>query len=267
MKNTLRILLLLAPVLLAAQICHADPLNGGIRTEDIVGLLLLIIVALSVFAAAPICGYLSYKRPGRQLNIIAWVLAIITKLTSIIFIIRASGSQYAQWGTLLGMLPNIGIYFLLLKAEGNLIGRQFQLAIFVRSILGIAVLNILFSMVLLRFLSLGNISIYQLLNGQVRIACTVWFVYQYLALAPSKGVNKDSGLLHSFVYGLAITLGLFINSLLMMEMVILSGGGKLSGITNIASSMLPEMVLVVANALLSGFIAHWLYHQKKKKNV
>lgn len=264
MKNTSRILLLLLPALLASHLCHADPLNGGIRTEDVLGGLLLILAAVLVFVAAPVLSFLSYRRPGRQLNLTAWVLAIITKLACVIFLSRSADIFYLQWGAIANLLPNLSLYLLLLKAERNMMGWQFQLAILVRSILGILVVGSLFSMLLSRFISLGNIQVYGVISGIVRFGITVGFVYQYLKIAAAKGVNIASGLLHPFMCGLVITLGLYVSNIIMVLFVVAGSHGSLSGITNISFSMRYDTVFVVASALLSGVAAYGLFNLKRK---
>jgi hypothetical protein len=265
MKNTSRILLFLVPALLAGMLCHADPLNGGITNSDVVALLLIILAIALVFAAAPVVSYLSYKRQGRQLNITAWVLAIITKLACIVFATRSGNNNYWQWGALAGILPNISLCLLLLKAERNLHGWQFQLASFVHSILGILVADILLSLVLSRFIILGDVRIYQAFSGLLRFAITVGFVYQYLKSAAAKAVGFAPGLLRPFVFGLAITLGLFMNNMLMLLLVeVQSDHVFQSGITNIVFSMQHENIFLLANALLSGVAAYWLFNQKTK---
>ncbi len=265
MKNTSRILLFLVPAVLASQFCLAAPPSGGLRTEEVVRVLLFILVAPMVVAAAPVVSYLSYKRPGRQLNVTAWVLAIITKLACLIVIARSGGNYYAQLGALAGVLPNFSIYLLLLKAERNLSGRRFQLAFFAHSILGILIAGSLFSLVLSRFIFLGNISIYHVFSGLARFGVTVWFVYQYLKSAAAKGVTFAPGLLHPFVWGLGINVLLYISSRLILLMVFVQWKpDNLSGITNISFSMPIENLLLVANALLSGVAAYLLFNQKTK---
>ena len=263
MKNTSRILLFLVPALLASQLCHADPLNGGIRTEDVVGALLLVIVAALVVVAAPVLSYLSYKRPGRQLNLTAWVLAIVTKLACIVLAIRSGNSPFWQWGAQLGILSNISLYLLLLKAERDLTGRRFQLAFFVHSILGIMIARSLFSYVLFPLLLLGIIHIF--LSDLVMFGIPVWFVYQYLRSAAAKGVKFPAGLLHPFVWGLAITLGVFINGIFMVLFVfVISERSSLSDIAYFAFGTRYQIASVVANALLSGVVGYWLLNRKTK---
>lgn len=256
----------LALLLLATQLCLADPLNGGITTGDVVGALFIIVAIVVVFVTAPTLSYLSYKRPGRQLNIAAWVLAIITKVACIALVMRWGGYAALQWGIMAAILPNISLYLLLLKAERSLTGRGFQLAIFIRSLLGISVAGTLLSLVTTRLLFLGNIHLYQVVSGVARLGITVWFVYQYLKLAPAKGVIYAPGPLHPFIWGVAIALGMFINTIVMLLLYIIKQESGISGFGNFNFSMPGETVFTVAFALLSGVLAYALFRQQAKRS-
>ncbi len=263
MKKYIRTLPFLLLVLLVGFPCNADPLNGGITTEDILAGLLPYLLLLLIFIATPILSYLAYKRSGKKLNKISWVLAIIAKFVCIVLAFKTGSTQYSSWVVLISVLPNISLYLLLLKAEQRMIGWQFQLASFIHSILGIQLAGTLLSILLVPFLQMNKLHIFMFFVGSIRFCASVWFIYQYLKLANSKGIYFTS-MLYSFVCGIIISLGLFLNNISML-LVSISESDRFGnpGLANTIFSMPIETVFLVATAIFSGAVAYWLYSRKQ----
>ncbi len=268
MNNMARFLLFLMVGLLASQVCQADPLNGAIDTQDVIEVLLILLAALLVFVAAPIVSYLNYKRSSKQLTYTGWMLAIVTKIAIIYFITRSGDMYYKQLATLVGFLPNISLYMLLLKAEKALMKWWYMLTVFVRCILGILLMNNVLSLLLFRILFGSNVPLLQAFSHLISFGITVWFVFQFIQSSKDKGLVNEIGLKHSFLFGAAVSIGLVMNNMFFVILSVLrSEGNNFSEIANVVFSMHHNTMLISANIMLSGVVAFGLYKQLGKRTA